>query len=51
MVIGGLWFEDQITSETYFKVMATLFVIGLMSFLVWFSLTLRAIVQAVRREK
>ena len=50
MVISGIWLEEQIKSEVYFKIIATLFVTGLMSFLTWFSLTVRAILQTLQRN-
>lgn len=51
MVLGGIWFEEQITSEEYFKITATLFIVGLLSFLSWFSLTTRAILHALQQSR
>ncbi len=44
MVLFAIWFgKDAALGELYFKTTATLFVLGLASFLIWFSLTLTAI--------
>jgi hypothetical protein len=44
MVLIAIWVgSDNALGETYFKTTATLFVVGLASFLTWFSATLTAI--------
>lgn len=48
LALGVVWFEKHITTEYYFQVTATLFITGLASFLIWFSLTLRAIAQRMQ---
>ena len=40
MALGAIWFDSSITSPVYFESTATLFIVGLASFLIWFSLTL-----------
>ena len=43
MVLTAIWLQDKITNPLYFQCTATFFVIGLTSFLVWFSLLFRAL--------
>jgi hypothetical protein len=43
MVLGIIWFEHEIAAPIYFQTTATLFIVGLASFLIWFSSTLLAI--------
>ena len=40
LVLGAIWFQTKISSPFYFQTIASLFVVGLASFLIWFSLTL-----------
>ncbi len=51
MVLGGIWLGEHAVPEIYFKVMASLFVIGLASFLVWFSRTVYAIHELLASAK
>lgn len=48
LVIAAVWLQDSITWKYYFSIVATLFVTGLASFLVWFSLTLKDIRDLLR---
>ncbi len=50
LVITAAWLQDRITWPYYFSIVATLFVSGLASFLIWFSLTLSAIHRSVQRK-
>lgn len=50
MALGVIWFEHRITSPLYFQTTATLFIIGLTSFLIWFSLTLLGIRNVLQKE-
>jgi len=43
MVLGAIWLGEGRVPEIYFQSTASLFVIGLASFLIWFSLTLKSI--------
>lgn len=45
MVLGAVWGGKAIQGPLYFQTTATLFVIGLASFLTWFVLTLRRVVR------
>ncbi len=45
LALGGIWL--RIDAPLYFQTTASMFVIGLASFLVWFSLTLLAIRKSV----
>ena len=40
LALGAVWFNEHIEAELYFQTTATLFIVGLASFLIWFSLTL-----------
>jgi hypothetical protein len=41
MVLIAIWLgHDNMLGETYFKTVATLFIIGLASFITWFTMTL-----------
>jgi hypothetical protein len=48
LVLIAIWLQDRITSPLYFQCTATCFVIGLASFLVWFSLTLKEMYTSMR---
>ena len=51
MVLFAIWFgKDGALGETYFKTAATLFIIGLASFLIWFSFTLLGIRDFLRER-
>lgn len=43
LALGAIWTNGRIHNPLYFQTTATLFVVGLASFLIWFSLTLRSI--------
>lgn len=43
MVLCGIWAPEHTLPPAYFKTAATLFVVGLASFLTWFVKTLRAL--------
>ncbi len=51
MFMGGIWFEDAIPVPTYFQITATLFIVGLASFLIWFSQMLMAIRKNVEHPR
>lgn len=41
MVLIAIWIgKDAMLGETYFKTVATLFIIGFASFITWFTMTL-----------
>lgn len=42
MVLFSIWFKSLVPGPWYFQIIATLFVTGLASFLVWFSMMLYA---------
>ncbi len=48
MALGAVWLQDSITSPLYFQTTASLFILGLASFLIWFSLTLASIQQTLK---
>jgi len=50
LALGVVWYEDSITSPLYFQTTATLFITGLASFLIWFSLTLKSIHEFLARN-
>lgn len=50
MVLGGIWFQSKIPIPLYFQATATFFVIGLTSFLIWFSTTLLAIRELLEKR-
>lgn len=41
--LGAVWLQDRITNPLYFQTTASFFIVGLASFLIWFTHTLRAI--------
>lgn len=43
LVLGVIWLQEKIQVPAYFQTTATLFAIGLASFLIWFTLTLTEI--------
>jgi hypothetical protein len=43
LVLTAIWFGEDTFGEAYFKATATIFIIGLASFLVWFTNTLLVI--------
>lgn len=43
LALGAVWLQDRITYPVYFQSMASFFIVGLASFLFWFSRTLLAI--------
>ncbi len=47
MVLIGIWFGEHVFPEFYFQTTATVFVVGLASFLIWLSATL----QKLNRER
>jgi len=50
MVLIAIWVgHDDALGEIYFKVNATLFVIGLASFLTWFVIMIRRIVGLLKK--
>lgn len=50
MALCVVWLEDRITSPLHFQITATLFVVGLAAFLVWFSCTLNALRALVEKK-
>ncbi len=51
MALGAVWLQDSITSPVYFQTTASLFILGLASFLIWFSLILGCIYGSLRNTK
>lgn len=50
LALGIIWHaDDHALPPVYFQTTATLFVIGLANFLIWFSYTLRALHALLRR--
>jgi hypothetical protein len=43
LALGAVWLQDRITNPLYFQATASFFIVGLASFLFWFSRTLLAI--------
>jgi hypothetical protein len=43
MVLTAIWFGKTVSRPLYFQIAVTFFVVGLASFLVWFSQTLGAL--------
>lgn len=50
MIIGGIWFDEHIHTEVYFKTAATFFIIGLTSFLLWVSGSLTALLRMQKSQ-
>lgn len=49
MALGAIWFGEHFLPPAYFQTMMSIFVIGLASFLIWFSsvlLSIRALIKA-----
>ncbi len=51
MVLIAIWLGEDWVVPLYFQVAASTFIVGLASFLVWFSRTLTAILELLRRER
>ncbi len=49
LVVGAIWIGEHILPPIYFQTVATLFVIGLASFLIWFSTTLLTIRDSLKK--
>jgi len=43
MFVTFIWLGEDSVPPVYFQILMTLFAVGLASFLIWFSLTLRSI--------
>jgi hypothetical protein len=50
LILTAIWFGEDTFAEAYFKTTATFFIVGLASFLIWFSSTLLAI-RAARSDE
>lgn len=50
LALGAVWLQDRIESPLYFQATASLFIIGLAAFLIWFSLTLRSLHVLLKRD-
>lgn len=48
MFVTFIWLGEDSVPPVYFQIMITLFVVGLASFLIWFSRTLRSIHQLLQ---
>ena len=48
MILTAIWIGEHAIAPVYFQSTATVFIIGLASFLIWFSLTLRSIYELLR---
>lgn len=51
MVLFAIWIGEHVLPPVYFQSTATVFVTGLASFLIWFSLTLRSIHTLLRDHR
>lgn len=51
MALFAIWFGEHLAGPLYFQTAASLFIVGLAAFLVWFSFTLRAIHAIVTAER
>ncbi len=49
MTISSIWLEGKVLVPAYFQTTATLFIIGLASFLIWFSRMILEIRNSLRR--
>jgi len=50
LVLIAIWLGEDWVVPLYFQVTATTFILGLASFLVWFSLTLRSILTLLQKK-
>ena len=50
MALGVVWFKGDSLPPVYFQTTATLFIVGLASFLVWVSLTLLEVRTLLRSD-
>jgi len=51
MVLTAIWLGEDWVVPLYFQIMASFFIVGLASFLVWFSRTLMDIHELLRKER